>query len=125
MENTPDNIPPQTAGAPGSALDVIAELLEIVKDCNPQDPELESHEGDDCPVDHPGCCGRCEIVHRARAFLKAGRERAKANARVACPECKGRGTIKTTGIVFNMRCPTCGGSKTVKATQQNRNYAAL
>lgn len=45
----------------------IKELLTVVLPCNAQDPTITTEE---CPVDHKGCCGRCEIVHRARKILE-------------------------------------------------------
>lgn len=46
---------------------VIQDLLEVTQPCNAQDPALLSHE--ECPANHPNCCGRCSAVHQARSAL--------------------------------------------------------
>jgi hypothetical protein len=51
-----------------SAKALIAEMVEYLLPCNPQAPELQEY--DECPEDHEYCCGRCELLHRARKFLK-------------------------------------------------------
>lgn len=59
------------AAPTGSAL--IRDLIEIARPCNPQHPSLQ--EFDECPADHPYCCGVCAVIHRARAFLNALNEK--------------------------------------------------
>lgn len=49
--------------------EMIKELLEVVAPCNPQCPEINDMEGDECPQDHKNKCGRCDVVHRARKLL--------------------------------------------------------
>ena len=54
-------------GSASSVADLINELIEMARPCNPQAPEL--WEFVECPEDHPFCCGRCELVHRARKWV--------------------------------------------------------
>lgn len=41
-------------------LNAIRRAVNFIRDCNPQDPELQRSEAGRCPMDHPNCCGSCE-----------------------------------------------------------------
>lgn len=58
-----------------NVVDIIIDLMRIAEECNPQSPELQKLA--ECPVDHPECCGRCEIVHKARAMVVKLKARAE------------------------------------------------